>query len=642
MSKWYWEVSDERALFPPTVTSFVDGWRPWYGPLEDGPPVTAEVFAREFIQNFADAADELEREVAHGNVPGIEFRFIRLTGDEASRVTAALGLTDHVERYQAMSATEKNDHRLDQSDLLAGSGSDLRLLVARERYATGMYGPWVADGYARTEDDKPIRRKMRDALIKPSGDKGSAVALGSYGEGKKGVILSSRMRTLLAYSCSAPRPDEPEGEVTRRLLGVTYWRRRIEGRRDLTGLGLLADDSGSGRPVPLVDSDADSVVNDLDLESVAVRDPASVYDLGTTWLFVEPSFGAADLAWAVSRNWWPRLQQGSIAIDVFDEEHQQHSVDPADAKSLAPFLDAADLLHGKRQAKAPKDLLEDVRVGSDDVGRLAVTTEPEDQSTWAWEDADENAHIVALIRAGMVIQYMTVPRKRPRSIPPFVRGVFEVGGGRAPAVLRLAEPPLHNYWETNPSTGYPRDSVRLADQTYSRILKMTGEFAKRFRDEPPPQKYRFDVFAQFFQSGDSPIVPPPPPPPPPPLSDPWEIRRPGEEQLVSDPDDPARIGVVAEREVALKDSWRDDELEVLVRLRWRVLEDGDSGVEEPGLIDLSSDVVPKGFVETDHGYRGVLTKDAVTFSWSSAYFEGDWLTKASFEIESVSEEAADG
>ena len=643
LADWHWEISDDAALFPPTVTSFVDGWRPWFGVLEDGPPVVAEVFAREFIQNFADAADELIAERQLKATAGLEFRFSTFSGSRASELRQMLGLDDHAARYHGFTEAERNDHRLAESELLEGSGDDLTLLVAQERYATGMYGPWKADGVAELADGTVIRRKLRDALVKPSGSKSTSTALGSYGEGKRGVILSSRLRTLLAYSCFLPREGEPEGHVTRRMLGVTYWRRHVVDRIEHTGLSLLGHTSDDSRPRPWEDDAADELVESLAIDGLVVRDPSVERDLGTTWLFVDPAFGPEDLARAIERNWWPRLELGTLEIKILDAEATSVEVDPRSQSGLRPFMEAHDLIIGKREADDQRDEIRGAQVsgvGSGTVGRIALTADTAADG-WSWDDNDRNAQMAAIVRGGMVIQYVTSPPRRPDRLPPYVRGVFVAEGKEAESLLRLAEPPLHNYWVVSTDTGYPRDAVGLAKAVYGQINDAVRTFARRFKEEKKQQDFQFDTFANFFRVSDKPIVDRPDDDDRDTTTDPWEITRPAPETLEADPVDGSRIRVQATRALQLKDDWPDEALPVKVRLGWRVLEDGDTGIPAPELTSSSEDEVASTFTASGDAYVGTLTKQPAQFSWTSAHYEGDWLTKAWFEVESIQEADSD-
>lgn len=641
MSRWHWEKSNEGALFPPTVSGFLQGWRAWAGVLEEGPPPVAELFAREFIQNFVDAADELAQSLDSDSTPTIEFRFLRFTGSEAQRVRSALGLDDHVGRYQNLPSDARKDQRLSDSQLLRGEDDELALMVAVERFSTGMYGPWKADGRAISKDGVEIRRKMRDALVKPSGDKSSGSTIGSYGEGKKGVMLGSRIRTLFAYTCFQPTDVEPD--VTNRLLGVTYWRKHVEDVWEYTGLALhgkLGQDGETERAEPYENDEAAAVVESWGVEGLSVRDPSRNRDLGTTWVFVEPAFDAAELASAVERSWWPRLEDDELHVSVVGFDREEHRVSARERVELRPFVEAYNIATGQNPPRDRIDLQRPLRVNGEsfnEIGNLGLTVELADDG-WSWDNPDNNAHMVALVRSGMVIQYETFPRKRRASIPPFVRGSFVVAPGEPDNCLKYAEPPVHNHWEEEFGKGYPEESVDLAKKTYLRLSAEVREFAKRFQVEPPPRDYQFDLFARWFRTSDEVSVVPPPDPPPPPTSDPWEIRVPKRETRDPNFENDDLLRVTARRTLRLKSDWRDENLKVRVRLTWRVLEENDLGADAPELLDLTADQVPAGFSLEGDAYVGFATKEPVEFEWTSRFYEADWLIRAHFEVESVTGE----
>lgn len=638
MSEWHWETATESALFPPNVPNFIDGWREWFGVLRDDTPAVAEIFSREFIQNFADAADELLAEEEVDSTPSMLFRFVRLTGSAAADVRAKLGLEGHVDRFNGMTAAERDDHRLSDSAILAETNGELNLLVAIEKFATGMYGPWEADGRARDANGNRIRRKMRDALIKPSGEKSSATSLGSYGEGKRGVALASKIRTLVAYSCFRAQPYDPG--VNKRLLGVSYWRKHIKNDWEYTGLALFGkrgQDGETERAVPFENSEADAVVSSLGIEGLNVRDHETLGDLGTSWIIVEPAFNARELRDAVARNWWPRMEAMALHVSIIDSDQTEYRVSGRELEPLRPFIDAYQIAAGLTTPRDHLDRLAPLSVIDADIGSLGSLGLTVDlaEDGWSWDDADNNAHMVAMIRGGMVVQYETFPRQRPTSIPPFVRGAFIVGDEAAQRKLRNAEPPLHNLWVEDDRRGYPKESVSLAKRTYSKINEETKAFAQRFREEPPPREHTFDTFARFFRTSDDAHVMPPPDPIERSGVDPWTILVPSAERLDPRLGDPTQIRVIAQRTLALKNDWKDDELEVRVRIGWEVVEDNDEGAWAPELIDVDEDAAPAGFTRDGEYYIGRLTKTSVEFTWTSRFYSSDWITKASLLVEAV-------
>jgi hypothetical protein len=55
---WFWELRNNGEFLPPNITNVDNGWNAWKGPLANGPSFTAEIFVRELVQNFVDAARE--------------------------------------------------------------------------------------------------------------------------------------------------------------------------------------------------------------------------------------------------------------------------------------------------------------------------------------------------------------------------------------------------------------------------------------------------------------------------------------------------------------------------------------------------------------------------------------------------------
>ena len=62
MNPWFWELRSDGEFLPPEIANFGEGWHDWKGPLQSSPPVGAEIFARELVQNFVDAARDHKRQ----------------------------------------------------------------------------------------------------------------------------------------------------------------------------------------------------------------------------------------------------------------------------------------------------------------------------------------------------------------------------------------------------------------------------------------------------------------------------------------------------------------------------------------------------------------------------------------------------
>ena len=79
--EWFWPNADQLNDYPDPV-GFDAEWTDWVADLAEAPPVVAEIFAREYIQNSVDAIRTQKELIAKlGIAPGskkfgINFKFV--------------------------------------------------------------------------------------------------------------------------------------------------------------------------------------------------------------------------------------------------------------------------------------------------------------------------------------------------------------------------------------------------------------------------------------------------------------------------------------------------------------------------------------------------------------------------------------
>ncbi len=642
--KWFWELRNNGEFLPPNIASVGDGWKDWKGPLANGPSVTAEIFVRELVQNFVDASREQRALSSSDLKPALKFVFVELTGVRAAEVAETLGLPAHASRYQAMNNDDRLAIRLGESGVLQGTFEPLRLLVVVESGTTGMYGTWDMNA-------EGVPRKMRSAILSTVGEKQDG-GLGANGEGKRAIIASSSLRTILVSTCF--KTHSATGDMNRALIGATYWRTHTEtDGRKATGLALLGDDSGSGvdrimqdRPVPLVNDAVDDFHRELNIPHFESRDPNEEKDLGTSQLFIEPNINAAEVVSALERNWWPLIAQDGATFEVIDYDGTHLDVNPRSRPELVPFLDIEQSLrdsNGLNETEA-QSLIKDIDLALPTVqgpaGRLGLAVNLEDGG-WSWKDRENNFNLVALVRDGMLVEYAQFPRSE-RTPPPFIRGVFMTDSHTyvdAAKALRIVEPPLHNYFKES-GEGYDPSSLQVAKRLYERLVIDVREFRKKFRDTPNPTEGAWEDFSEVFgepepQLPPTPVIPPPigptGPTPPPPTSDPWTNQT-VDTELLPDSSDPLRIQVKATRKIALKKAWSEDKLKVRIRVTWEVLGEKSWSVED-SLYTQANVKFPAAFSPAGpNEWVGELSKDEVLVSWISNSYDDLWTVKPVIQI----------
>jgi len=625
---WFWPSSEEVNDFPDPV-GFDAEWSSWPGDLSDGPSSYAEIFSREYIQNSWDSIQAAQTENGKKRTSdGINFSFHELTGDDLTKFLHATGLNEFSERFASFSEKQVKDSRLQQSELVkASKPKALRILVCSEVGGDGMFGHWKTGGSSEISGSR-----LRYALIQTASEKASSGSGGSWGHGKKAIAIASKCRSVLVYTCSREHAThEDRAGVTRRFLGVTYWRRHTSGKSEHVGLGVLGEFTDSNKKnwnsfEPLTNNEADSLVTALGLASTPVRNPDSLSERGTTYIIIEPSFEPEDLLEAVERNWWPILDSQKLSISISGYNGDALLIDPSSRKELEPFLKAFHVANGLETSFDRQP----IKIAEVSVGNLAVIVDVSENG-WSYKtDVPDNTSIIALVRNDMVIAYQASPAKRVGK-PPFARGVLNVEreiNADASELLKLAEPHLHNMWRTAPNDmSTPEDSAELANKTLSKIHEEVLRVRKLNMRPERQSDLHFDVFAEVF-AGSQVVVSPPKTETK--KLEPRDFRIHGVSRALLDAnvDDKTQIRIRAKTEISLSDAVPANikTLPTKVSLQWRVMEEGSSGgVVDEHLADHFSVTWPAGFKEVSPGIAiGELGRTPVSFGWDSGFFPDDW------------------
>lgn len=493
--KWVWEV--DHPLFAGVggdiAQIFKAGDFDTPGVLAENPPSdAASLFAREAIQNSWDAAREWQRECAKEGrkvAPfSIEFRFEEFSGMEKRRRLFALGLDEHARVHNTLKSRMSGNADLGLADeqLLVNLSSEdtpLRILTLTESGGLGMPGH-----FNRGES------RMMKALLRVGVANEAEGAGGAFGFGKAGLIAASRIRVVVAYTAYAPVSSEPD--VSRRLLGVTYWKGYHRGQHRFNGWARL----GSPMEIPLGDTplvtakpfendEADLTANALGLP---IRDPGTAEGTGTTFLLIDPAITATDLKRAVERYWWPAMldEATDLRISIFDYDGKDFSPQvPHDDPHLSPFIKSYLLATQTSRNPAPEEArfelppftLKQPKT-SLQLGTLGLVAEP---TGWSFPDDNEFDHksIIALMRGPrMVVNYHTFSKVGL----PHIRGVF-VADNAVDDYLRATEDPAHTKWSKSVKlTGKKAIAPSIAKEVLALVREKLDEFRKGFA--PPPRR----------------------------------------------------------------------------------------------------------------------------------------------------------
>lgn len=574
------------------------------------PPADATVLARETIQNSWDAARELDHSIKNdgGQPPGftMRFRFLRLDGSERDDMIKALGLNELAERSAAFG--DRRALGLAEDDCLEHLGeAPLEVLLIEEEGAIGMYGPWKGSA-------SRLYLAMVSVGFTAKGEKGSG---GSYGYGKAGLIRGSKVRTVIGYTCFGPRPEEPE--VTRRLLGMTYWGPHSHDGMDFTGFARLGKAVPGGSTVPFENEEADFMATTLGL---GLRSPSELRQRGTTFLLVDPTVRPNDLLKAIERNWWPALREGKFTVEVVTTDDKVLPPRPNKNEDLRAFIRAYELATTKQDSHHDEETRVELRpyLGRK-LGSLGLVAEMDGWSYASSADNDEegtvsHSSLVALVRSPrMVVEYYPVGKQQP-----YVRGTF-LADDDVDDLLRQTEPKAHDAWQGNlMEEGVDPEAPKVAKEVLQRIRKEVREFRKLLKPPPPrEQDIRLPVFEDLLRDvlnnrgrrGN-------PPPPPPPRS--VSIR-------LSQNVEPAGSQIRLHAKAKLSLTEDVDVSSARCRLHFRYAFDEDGRLGDDCEVEVS---VPPGFEHEAAGKHGgvmiigELTHEAVDFEILSAPYDPDW------------------
>jgi hypothetical protein len=112
--KWVWEYRGEGDFTPPQIATFLEGWVQPKADLKSDVPKDSEVFTREIIQNFIDAARKEKEFNPDQAKPSLTFRFIELSGHAAKSLAEKLDLKSISDRYSSLEDSIRQT-RQDQS-----------------------------------------------------------------------------------------------------------------------------------------------------------------------------------------------------------------------------------------------------------------------------------------------------------------------------------------------------------------------------------------------------------------------------------------------------------------------------------------------------------------------------------------------
>jgi hypothetical protein len=444
----------------------------------------SDLLAREVIQNSWDASRKLNTgRPKSKKIPfKMEFRFIELNGKEKASFLQTAGLE---EIHQESKYMKKSDSEVAAESFGAiNSNSPLKLLICSDYGAHGLFGS------IEMGSDSILFRALY--MFGDTGKTDEDGTGGSYGFGKSAFIRGSGIQTVFAYSSFATLPKD---QVTRRLVGTTYWgSHRDSNGRDLEGRAIYGD-PGAGEPgIPFEDSKADELAQELFMD---LRNANAEENLGTSLLLVHPQVEAEELIDSIEKWWWPALVDNEMEIVVHKADGKRLMPRPMNNSYVRPFLKAYELAVGraKQSAVIQESLISNSwqEVNGINIGAAALRVASEEELA---SEESEGGHFprIALLRSPkMIIEYKDFERRRVA-----VRGVF-VASNEADGHLRNTEPAQHDHWDKKKSKEIPALSTTVADAVYSKLSTGLRKFIEEVSPTPPNERETLSVFSELMR-----------------------------------------------------------------------------------------------------------------------------------------------
>ena len=441
---------------------------------------SAVIYGREGIANCVDASLAAQR--GSGSL-GLDFYFEEFHGADSLHYWRLLDLKSLAARCASGGIDRVKDLGLSIADCLTdGPQKPIRILTVIERAGGGMPGSL----------DDPDSVLLR-ALMNVGEAQVRSGAAGSYGFGKAAVAQASRLRTMIVYTCT-PIGNQKDG-ISRRLMGISYWGGHTFNGARYTGWGVFGSKS-NGEISTLDDDDADSFAASLD---IPVRSPSIEEDIGTTFMIIDPMFGAEELKGAVEVFWWPLLQRTrevTLDLNIYDIDGSKIPINIDDSHpELGQFVSAFRSAETSRMTGQDVNSTEEIVLNRE----AGITSLQVTQS-----ESPIETPTVALMRSPLMVVSYIAPRGANRPIV----GVF-VAHEKTNENLRRVEPAEHDKWLKRRVAGLNASTQDI------RISKLVNEeinnAAVSLRSPEPEPVAGLVDFSKHFPAIDGAVARPKPP-----------------------------------------------------------------------------------------------------------------------------------
>lgn len=400
-------------------------------------------FIREVLQNSCDAALSAEEDTY------VIFRAINLSENQEEIWDRELGIENHLRPRIQNAVPDFPEPRT------------LKSVLFIEDYATS----GLSYEYKQFESESRFYR-----FFFGSGDnEDQSGSGGSFGYGKAVYTDNSKIRTIVAYSCTIEN-----GKSHKRIYGITRTKKYDYDGEMYTGYiyhGLL-DDSGACPSQPICGDEADQLARDL---GFSVRDDN---ETGTSIAIVGLD-GEPDNFLRIIKNstevfWWKKITDKQLSVEFIDTDGSISRAAPRENSMLQPYIICYETMNGRRsKPEADKSVYQEYTLNTTG----GITFSPGKIGLLELKQGTEElpntqsllVNSIALFRnSGMVIEY-----RKPGGTSDsgkYVSGVF-LANEALNELLRSSEPASH--W------GWNESSARIAELGAYKQLNLDLPNSKR-------------------------------------------------------------------------------------------------------------------------------------------------------------------
>jgi len=400
-------------------------------------------FIREVLQNSCDAALSAEEDTY------VIFRAINLSENQEEIWDRELGIENHLRPRIQNAVPDFPEPRT------------LKSVLFIEDYATS----GLNYEYKQFESESRFYR-----FFFGSGDnEDQSGSGGSFGYGKAVYTDNSKIRTIVAYSCTIEN-----GKSHKRIYGITRTKKYDYDGNMYTGYiyhGLL-DDSGACPSQPICGDEADQLARDL---GFSVRDDN---ETGTSIAIVgldeEPDNFLRIIKNSTEVFWWKKITDKQLSVEFIDTDGSISWAAPRENSMLQPYIICYETMNGRRsKPEADKSVYQEHPLNT----TSGITFSPGKIGLLELKQGTEElpntqsllVNSIALFRnSGMVIEY-----RKPGGTSDsgkYVSGVF-LANEALNELLRSSEPASH--W------GWNESSARIAELGAYKQLNLDLPNSKR-------------------------------------------------------------------------------------------------------------------------------------------------------------------